>query len=246
MSFPNSIVVCRLRCRVFLLLNVVVTIVTVLFIAPLSEEATARTPAKARPNVAKQAPLVPAGDATPLTLSQQSKVGDTGPLLAPTYGFIRVDQLIDEKNARLTRDQDDTDLFTWHFYLRSAAVANLKEGVKYATIPGFFKLTGKIKYKDTLGAAHMIDLVEDAPAEKKQKKKADDQPLIKRAPVKQAPISRTWTNAETGRQIEAEFVSMAFQKVKLRKADGTIITISIEKLSKEDQEWIQKPEKRGR
>ena len=44
-------------------------------------------------------------------------------------------------------------------------------------------------------------------------------------------------------RVDAEFVSMAAGKVKLKKADGTILTLPMAKLSNEDREWIRK---RGR
>lgn len=51
---------------------------------------------------------------------------------------------------------------------------------------------------------------------------------------------RTWTNASGEYKIEAEFVSMAAGKVKLKKADGMIVTLPMDKLSDEDQKWIRK------
>ena len=62
-------------------------------------------------------------------------------------------------------------------------------------------------------------------------------------PAPQAPSSsrvRTWTSADGKFSTEAEFGGMAFGKVKLRKADGTIVTVDSAKLSDEDQEWIKK------
>ena len=64
-----------------------------------------------------------------------------------------------------------------------------------------------------------------------QLKLIDDKPLVKKALARKLSVSRTWTNAETGRQIDAEYVSMVAGNVKLKKADGTIVTISIEKNS---------------
>jgi hypothetical protein len=54
---------------------------------------------------------------------------------------------------------------------------------------------------------------------------------------------RTWTSASGEYRVDAEFVSMAAGKVKLKKADGTILTLPMAKLSNEDREWIRK---RGR
>ncbi len=45
---------------------------------------------------------------------------------------------------------------------------------------------------------------------------------------------------ENAARPEAELLSMAFGDVKLKKADGKIITIPLERLSEKDQEWIRK------
>ncbi len=55
----------------------------------------------------------------------------------------------------------------------------------------------------------------------------------------QATEKRTWTDPSTGRTVRAEFLSYAFGKVKLRKEDGSVITVPMERLSDEDQKWIQ-------
>jgi len=68
----------------------------------------------------------------------------------------------------------------------------------------------------------------------KQKPK---RPVVK---VKAEVESRTWTDASGEYQIEAEFVNMTAGKVKLKKVDGTTVTLPIDKLSDEDREWIKK------
>lgn len=50
---------------------------------------------------------------------------------------------------------------------------------------------------------------------------------------------RTWTDASGKFQVEAEFVSYAMGLVKLRKRDGAIITLPLEKLSEADQGWVR-------
>jgi len=54
---------------------------------------------------------------------------------------------------------------------------------------------------------------------------------------------RTWTDNTGEYEVDAAFVSFAFGKVKLRNRAGGVITVPMERLSKEDQEWIRK---RGR
>ncbi len=71
--------------------------------------------------------------------------------------------------------------------------------------------------------------------------KIRSRPTITRTPrpkPEPAPV-RTWTSTSGKFSIEAAFVSKAGDKVKLKKADGTIITVEAEKLSEDDQEWIK-------
>ncbi len=49
----------------------------------------------------------------------------------------------------------------------------------------------------------------------------------------------TWTDATGTHHIEAKFQSMAAGNVKLIKRDGSALTLPLEKLSDEDQEWIR-------
>lgn len=54
------------------------------------------------------------------------------------------------------------------------------------------------------------------------------------------PKIRRWTSADGKFTTEAEFGGMAFGKVKLRKANGTIVTVDATQLSGDDREWIKK------
>jgi hypothetical protein len=53
------------------------------------------------------------------------------------------------------------------------------------------------------------------------------------------PQTRTWTDATGGFSIEAEFVSANGPYVKLKKSNGDIIKIPLEKLSQENQAWLK-------
>ena len=52
-------------------------------------------------------------------------------------------------------------------------------------------------------------------------------------------IVRTWTDNTGKFSVDAEFNGMSFGKVQLKKNDGKIIKIDLEKLSDEDREWIK-------
>lgn len=54
------------------------------------------------------------------------------------------------------------------------------------------------------------------------------------------PGRRTWTDATGQFEVEAEFGGCAFGTVKLKKPDGSIVEVPLEKLSEEDQAWIRR------
>ena len=61
-----------------------------------------------------------------------------------------------------------------------------------------------------------------------------DQPKASAAP------SRTWTDATGKFRTEAEYLGLDDGKVKLKKANGKVITVPLEKLSEADQEYVRK------
>jgi copper chaperone CopZ len=50
--------------------------------------------------------------------------------------------------------------------------------------------------------------------------------------------SRTWTDAESGKTIEGELVSVDGEKVTLKRADGKTFTLDASRFSADDQEYI--------
>ena len=50
---------------------------------------------------------------------------------------------------------------------------------------------------------------------------------------------RTWTDVSGQHTVEAQFKGVAFSEVKLQKENGEQITLPIDSLSAEDQEWIE-------
>jgi uncharacterized protein (TIGR03067 family) len=51
---------------------------------------------------------------------------------------------------------------------------------------------------------------------------------------------RTWTDATGGFKTEAAFLDLKDGKIRLRKKDGNIVAVPLEKLSVTDQEWVKK------
>lgn len=81
------------------------------------------------------------------------------------------------------------------------------------------------------------DSVELAKEEETEPEKTDPEPPeIRVAP----PVGlRTWHAATGGFSVDAVFVSASEGQVTLRKTDGSEITLPMERLSEEDQEWIK-------
>ncbi len=75
----------------------------------------------------------------------------------------------------------------------------------------------------------------------------EDQEWIAKAIERKAAIEkakwRTWTDTTGEHKIEAKFGGLAAGKVKLIKRDGSTIQVPLEKLSDDDQEWIDKRKK---
>lgn len=65
-------------------------------------------------------------------------------------------------------------------------------------------------------------------------------------PLIEAPDFRTWSSADGRFTVEAEFAGASSGKVKLRKRDGSVIRVEIEKLSEEDKAYISDRAKRSR
>ena len=51
-------------------------------------------------------------------------------------------------------------------------------------------------------------------------------------------LARKWTDSTGKFSVEAEFVEFKDGKVRLKKEDGEIVTVPLEKLSQEDQQFI--------
>ena len=191
----------------------------------------------------KRKPPIPPVDSSVTWLWQRSKIGDTGTLQpAPfAFGAYYVTQLFDDDKALIWYESGFTgDETIWIFCLHSSAVADLKEEARRSKIPGFFKITGKYKYMDVSGGSHTIDLVEDAQQEVINKKITAKQTASKAIPKKQESPMRKWTDASGVFNLDAEFLGLIDGKAKLKKSDGSTITIPLNKLSDDDQDWIRK------
>jgi len=69
---------------------------------------------------------------------------------------------------------------------------------------------------------------------------AADRTTKKSAARTVAPQPRTWTDLSGRYKTRATLVEVVDGKVRLRKLDGTVVTVPIEKLSETDQAWLEK------
>ncbi|NQT14254.1 MAG: thermonuclease family protein [Planctomycetes bacterium] len=75
--------------------------------------------------------------------------------------------------------------------------------------------------------------------EPEPKLEPEREPQPEPKPLAPPPTTYRKWNGGGKLEIEAEFVSMAMGKVKLRKADGEEVTLPLEKLSETDRRWIE-------
>ena len=54
------------------------------------------------------------------------------------------------------------------------------------------------------------------------------------------PSIRTWTFADTGAHIHGAYMASRDGKVQVRRTDGTVVSIEIEKLAVLDKKWIDR------
>lgn len=88
------------------------------------------------------------------------------------------------------------------------------------------------------------EFVSDQPARVPEEPRKSAEPKQKQPVAERKPAVRTWTD-DTGKYtIEAEFRGVVGGQVRLRKLDGSEISLPMEKLSLADRQWIRFPSKR--
>lgn len=109
-------------------------------------------------------------------------------------------------------------------------------------LPGLVEVTGTEQYTTVAGGAKTVFKISwfDADALKpylgkymeKQPAKVDRPAVDRTRPV------RTWTDASGKFSVKASFDGSAMGKVKLRKEDGSVVEVDLDKLSADDQKYI--------
>jgi len=84
------------------------------------------------------------------------------------------------------------------------------------------------------------ELAAERARQAEERRKAEE----KRRAEEEAAKWRTWTDSTGKYSVEAKFSGVAFGTVKLIKRDGTVVKLPLERLSEEDQNWINARAKR--
>jgi len=120
----------------------------------------------------------------------------------------------------------------------------LLQPVEISTTYSYIAVSGT--QKTVLVAEANDQVIEKALAavqEKANKQKAAQAEKEKRLQIekeqRRKEATRIWTDATSNRTLKAEFLSYIAGKVKLKKEDGTVTIISMDRLCYEDQQWIQ-------
>lgn len=80
---------------------------------------------------------------------------------------------------------------------------------------------------------------EQARAEFKEQDEASRKAEQERKETEEAAMWRTWTDATGNHKIEARYSGRINNLITLKKRDGTVKKVPLEKLSEKDQEWIK-------
>jgi hypothetical protein len=68
---------------------------------------------------------------------------------------------------------------------------------------------------------------------------AASEPPATTEPEKPSPILRTWHDNTGGFTVEAQFGGYGAGRVTLRKPNGEVLEVPLDRLSDEDQKWIR-------
>ena len=162
------------------------------------------------------------------------QVGDAGFLVSA----VKIRQVI--SRGTILAGHPDYDPYILHGIDTSNLTDNNVVWVRQAVA-----VTGTEQYTTVLGAAKTVLRVDVVPQVRDLDQCANDslagnQPRTKKeGSDKPERSSRTWTDAAGSHTIEAEFRGVVNGVVSLEKRDGKIVKLPVEKLSKEDQEWLQ-------
>jgi hypothetical protein len=115
--------------------------------------------------------------------------------------------------------------------LSGAQTSNVADG-QQIRLSGGFHVTGTHSYESPSGRSTVWQLEPwSLPSLKELGPKPEPEP---------EPVTRTWTSSDSKYTTEAEYVDQTEESVRLKKTDGSVITVRINKLSKADRDWLRR------
>jgi hypothetical protein len=153
-----------------------------------------------------------------LLKNEGAAIGDVGHL----YNFTII-QVIDENNAIAQTPDDRPNSHKIYTYWMKIATEGMVDGSRLDSEKRLFTITGTKQYETTSGGSKTLFVLEP---EKATVPKKEFTPRI-------------WTDSSNKHTLRATFVELTSNKVKLRKDDGSFVTIEINGLSAYDQRWLR-------
>ncbi len=239
----------------------VVSLVVLSLCAELAEAQSSR-----RPQAKMSVPAMPSNEPSPEIKDclgwKPLEEGDVGRLPYP----YRVIQVVDENNAIV-----EINYYPWvsradmqqETVWMKISTKGMADDKKYTTAD-YFKVAGTKKYDTAAGTTKTITMLETTENPNKAKIAAANakaaEAKVKAAEAKTAADAklkaererrvkedtRKWTSASGGNSITATFAGRIGDKIKLKKEDGTAITVSLDQLTEEDRDWVEKRSKKRR
>ena len=176
----------------------------------------------------------------PATSAVRFEVGSVGKV----WGWMKVIEVVDKSNMIVNWTDRTTDQRLWLEGFSSDGITD----DKMISVSGPVIVSGTKQYESNVGKATVLvikPVIEDV--EKVSVKAAAARECAEEAAkaenerkaAAEAAKWRTWTDSFGQHTIEAEFSGMIAGNVKLTKKDGATIQLPLEKLSDEDQKWIE-------
>ena len=179
------------------------------------------------------------------SLSRRLSVGEIGVLrqhvpFCAAAQPVKAFQVMDEDTLLIEIAYSRSDrMICW---LDGFSTNGVVDGDRHSGVAALLRVTGTRQYGTAIGGSRTVfvlepfgldvDPSESQPAERRRSRQRS---TVRR---NQAEAPRLWTD-NTGRfQVTAVFVSLTGGNVKLRKSDGNEITLPLERLSREDRDWI--------
>lgn len=143
----------------------------------------------------------------------------------------RYNKWLTDVQALQRSQKDPNNPIPLGFRIRGAPAGLMGLGMEYVRGETDYTRQYLPELKETIGYADYLE------SNKRPERFADE----RKAEIEQATKerTRTWTDSTGEFTVHAEFAGYSAGNVKLKKADGTILTLPLDQLSEDDQKWIK-------